>query len=76
MSLVEYRLIPVNNHGGDIYKEATQPMHIRKQFGCTAGRSELLRIAVYGGRVELTLFHVNPYVGKCTWLKIKTEYNI
>ena len=51
----------VNNRGGDIYKEAMQPMHIRKQFDSTTGWSELLRIAAYGGRVEVTLFRVNPY---------------
>ena len=46
-------------------------MHIRKQFDSTTGWNELLRIAAYGGRVEVTLFRVNPYVGKCTWLKVK-----
>ena len=76
-SLVEYQLINcVNNRRGDIYKEAMQSMHICKQFGCTAGRSELLRIAVCGERVESTLFRVNLYVGKCTWLEVKPEYKI
>ena len=36
-------------------------MHIRKQFYSTAGWSELLRIAAYGGRVKATLFRVKPY---------------